>query len=200
MQTVTSMLVLRHGQSEWNAVGRWQGHADPALTDRGRAQARVAAEAIGAVDVIVSSDLQRAIETAAIIAEVLGVGPVVIEPDLRERDAGEWSGLTRAEIERQWPGYLERQERPPGFEPLEPFRARIHAGFDRIHSSYHGGDVLVISHGGVLYSLEDDHGLRGGRIPNLGGRHIVHHGDRLALGDRLVLVDDAALGSVPAQD
>ena len=104
---MTRVLLIRHGQSEWNADGRWQGQADPPLTDLGRHQAMHAARNLGAVDAIVASDLQRASETALIIAEALGVGPVVLEPGLRERDAGEWSGLTRAEIERDWPGYLD---------------------------------------------------------------------------------------------
>src|ERR671917_2105987 len=102
----TRVLLVRHGQSEWNAVGRWQGQADPPLSDVGRQQARSAARSLGALDAIFASDLQRATETAMIIAAELGVGPVVVDPDLRERDAGEWSGLTRAEIEERYPGYL----------------------------------------------------------------------------------------------
>src|SRR3954449_1914254 len=101
-----ALLLVRHGQSEWNAVGRWQGQADPPLTELGREQARLAARSLGALDAIFASDLQRATETALIISNALGVGPVVIDPDLRERDAGEWSGLTRSEIEEQYPGYL----------------------------------------------------------------------------------------------
>src|SRR5690606_40076504 len=103
---MTHLLLCRHGQSTWNAAGRWQGQADPPLSDLGRLQAQHAAKAVGAVDLIVASDLERARDTALIIAEAIGVGPVVIEPDLRERDAGEWSGLTREEIEAEWPGYL----------------------------------------------------------------------------------------------
>ena len=109
---MTRVLLIRHGQSEWNADGRWQGQADPPLTDLGRHQALHAARNLGTVDAIVASDLQRASETALIIAEALGVGPVVLEPGLRERDAGEWSGLTRAEIERDWPGYLDAPATP----------------------------------------------------------------------------------------
>ena len=105
---------MRHGQSEWNAIGRWQGQADPPLSDLGRRQAREAARAIGAVDAVWASDLRRAAETAAIISADIGVGPVVLDPDLRERDAGEFSGLTRAEIEERFPGYLEDDRRPPG--------------------------------------------------------------------------------------
>src|SRR4029078_7240591 len=85
------VLLARHGQSEWNAVGRWQGQADPPLSDLGRKQALVAADRIGTVDVIVSSDLERAVQTAFIISEALGVGPVITNELLRERDAGEWS-------------------------------------------------------------------------------------------------------------
>ena len=75
------------------------------------------------VDAIVASDLHRASETAMIIAKALGVGPVVLEPGLRERDAGEWSGLTRAEIERDWPGYLD----PPPADRHAAFGERARA-------------------------------------------------------------------------
>src|SRR3954449_978711 len=78
------VLFVRHGQSEWNALGRWQGQADPPLSDLGRAQARAAAHSLGALDAIFASDLQRAAETAAIISAAIGVGPVLVEPDLRE--------------------------------------------------------------------------------------------------------------------
>ena len=103
----TRVLLVRHGQSEWNAEGRWQGQADPPLTDLGRLQAREAAGALGTVDAVWASDLQRAVETATVIADQLGVGPVVVDPDLRERDAGEFSGLTRPEIAARFPGYLD---------------------------------------------------------------------------------------------
>ena len=74
---ITRLLALRHGESEWNALGRWQGQADPPLTDLGRLQAFHAARNLGVVDAIVASDLQRATDTARIISEALGVGPVV---------------------------------------------------------------------------------------------------------------------------
>src|SRR4051812_28738357 len=103
---MTRILLVRHGESEWNAMGRWQGQADPPLTDLGRRQAFAAAASLGTVDGIAASDLQRASDTAEIISNQLGVGPVVIDPRFRERDAGEWSGLTRHDIHRDWPGYL----------------------------------------------------------------------------------------------
>src|SRR3989442_14475718 len=117
-QTVASglvtcrVLLVRHGQSEWNAQGRWQGQADPPLSDLGRAQARAAARSLGSVDAVYASDLQRAAETAVIIAEQLGIGPVILDADLRERDAGDWSGLTREEIHERYPGYLPDNPHP----------------------------------------------------------------------------------------
>jgi len=187
---MTRLLLVRHGESEWNAVGRWQGQADPPLSPRGRRQARQAADAIGAVDVIVASDLERAAHTAAIISEAIGVGPVIIEPLLRERSAGAWSGLTRAEIDEAWPGYLTDHRRPPGFEPDDVLLARARAGLDRVHAEYAGADVLVLTHGGVVYAIEADAGLPFERLPNLGSRAAVHRGDRLELGPRARLVDE----------
>ena len=105
-RAMARILLVRHGESEWNSVGRWQGQADSPLSDLGRQQAKVASRALGQLDLVVCSDLQRAQVTAEIIASELGVGPVVIDAGLRERDAGEWSGLTRTEIHEQWPGYL----------------------------------------------------------------------------------------------
>ena len=186
---MTRMLLVRHGQSEWNAVGRWQGQADPPLSDLGRRQARRAADVIGAVDVIVASDLERAAHTAAIISEAIGVGPIVIEPLLRERNAGEWSGLTRAQIDEAWPGYLADHRRPPGFEPDDELLDRTRQGLDRIHTEYAGAEVLVLTHGGVVYALEADAGMPFERLPNLGSRRIVHRGRDLELGERLLLLD-----------
>ena len=107
------VLVIRHGQSEWNALRRWQGQADPPLTDLGLHQAAHAAQHVGAVDAIVASDLERSRITAEIVAEAIGVGPVEIDPGFKERDAGEWQGLTPDEIDEAWPGYREDGRRPP---------------------------------------------------------------------------------------
>jgi len=187
---MTRMLLVRHGQSEWNALGRWQGQADVPLSELGRRQARVAASVIGTVDIIVASDLERAAHTAAIIGETIGVGPVMIEPLLRERDAGEWSGLTRKEIDAGWPGYVDDHKRPPGFEPEDAFLERTHAGLVNVHTEYEGADVLIVTHGGVIYAFEREAGLPFQRLPNLGARQITHRGDGIDLGERLDLVAD----------
>jgi broad specificity phosphatase PhoE len=195
---MTRMLLVRHGQSEWNAVGRWQGQADPVLTDTGRHQARTAAERLGSVDVVVASPLLRALETAQILAESLGVGPVVTEAALMERDVGEWSGLTKDEIEQRWPGHLAEQRRPPGFEADDALLDRAADAVDRIAGTYSDAEVLVITHGGVVTTLERAHGLAFERLPNLGGRWLAHHGDGVALGDRVLLVDPDEM-TVPSQ-
>lgn len=192
------MLLVRHGQSEWNALGKWQGQADPPLSELGCKQAGLAADRLGAVDAIVASDLERAQYTATIISELLGEGPVVIEPDLRERDAGEWSGLTQKEIHAAWPGYLDDRRRPPAFEDEEPFLERVMRGLNRVHEQVGDGDALIVTHGGVIYAVERHLGADFERIPNLGARWITHHGDRIELGERVVLVDEDVL-TVPDQ-
>jgi probable phosphoglycerate mutase len=214
----TRVLLVRHGQSEWNALGRWQGQADPPLSDLGRRQARSAALALGSLDAVFGSDLQRAVETAVIIADALGVGPVVLDADLRERDAGEWAGLTRAEIDRDWPGYLDpppadkhtsfgaapagrsAQRRPPGWEPDSSVLARAERALYRIDSAVGGGDVLAVTHGGLIYVIEGHLGAGFARLANGAGRWIEVDGDRLHLGDRVLLVaDDGTPVTVPDQ-
>jgi broad specificity phosphatase PhoE len=187
-QPPTRVLLVRHGQSEWNAEGRWQGQADPILTDLGRLQAREAARALGAVDAVWASDLQRAVETAAIIADHLGVGPVVVDPDLRERDAGEFSGLTRPEIAARYPGFLDDGRRPPGWEPDESLVARALRALRAIAAEVPGGDVLVITHGGLVYALEQHLGEEFVRLANAEGRWLdVGPGATLRLGERVLL-------------
>ena len=184
----TRVLLVRHGQSEWNAEGRWQGQADPPLTDLGRLQAREAAGALGTVDAVWASDLQRAVETATIIADQLGVGPVVVDPDLRERDAGEFSGLTRPEIAARFPGYLDDGRRPPGWEPDEALVARAWRALHAIAAEVPGGDVLVITHGGLVYALEQHLGEEFVRLANAEGRWLeVGAGAALRLGERVLL-------------
>jgi broad specificity phosphatase PhoE len=198
MSTPTRVLLVRHGQSEWNASGRWQGQADPPLTNLGRLQAREAADALGALDAVWASDLQRAAETAVIIANGLGVGPVVLDEDLRERDAGEWSGLTRAEIEERFPGYLADHRRPPGWEDDERLLARALRVLHRIGEEVPGGDVVAVTHGGLIYNLEAHLGEDMTRIGNVEGRYVLVEGERLTLGERLMLAEPADV-TIPRQ-
>ena len=195
MVTTTRVLLLRHGQSEWNAVGRWQGHADPPLTALGRAQAVAASRSIGAVDAVVASDLLRANETAEIVAGQLGVGPVLVDVRLRERDAGEWTGLTRAEIDDRFPGYLAVGRRPPGWEDAETLAGRVLGALRDAQQAFPGGDVLAVTHSGVIRAIELSLNHDGGILPNLGARWIWVDAAGMALGDRIQLIDN---GSVAA--
>jgi probable phosphoglycerate mutase len=179
---VTRILLIRHGQSEWNESGRWQGQSDPPLTDRGRQQAFNASRSLGTVDAIWASDLQRAATTAAIIGNELGVGPIILEEDLRERDAGEWSGLTRSEIDDQYPGYLEPLEgttgegwvarRPPSWESDEALGTRVRRALLRIRDEVGPGEVLAVAHAGLIYLVERALGVEATRLANLDGRWI----------------------------
>ena len=187
---MTRLLVVRHGQSEWNATGRWQGRADPPLTDEGRRQSKVAGGALGTFDAVVASPLLRAAETATIIAERLGIGPVLTDPDLVERDAGEWQGLTRSQIQEGWPGFLDDGRRPPGYEPGDAMLARVLSALERISERMGDGDVLVVSHGGVVYALEETCGEPWKRLPNLGARWFELSGGDLSAGPRVDLVPD----------
>jgi probable phosphoglycerate mutase len=188
----TTLLLVRHGQSTWNAAGRWQGHADPPLSALGQEQARQAGARLasdGRVDAVVTSDLQRAHRTATLVAGVLGLDPVVDER-VRERDAGEWAGLTRDEIERDWPGYLAEHRRPPRFEDDATLLARVLPALADLGARHAGGRVLVVTHGGVVRTVERHHGTKAPPLANLGGRvvHVPVDGASLTTGDALLLV------------
>ncbi|MGI9603705.1 MAG: histidine phosphatase family protein [Acidimicrobiales bacterium] len=190
------VLLTRHAQSEWNATGRWQGQADPPLSDLGLEQAALAARSVGAVDGIVASALERARHTAEIIAELVGVGPVISSELLIERDAGEWSGLTRTEIEAEWPGYLDSGRRPPGYEGDQQLRERVLIGLAGVADHFgRPADVLVVVHAGVIYNVEALHGEPFERMPNLGGRWLEFDGGDWHLGPRVELLDPDHLTS-----
>lgn len=204
---------MRHGQSAWNASGRWQGWADPPLTELGRQQAWAAAASIGTVDAVVASDLQRAVSTAMVLSEVIGVGPVVIEQDLKERDVGEWTGLTRAEIAERWPGAFPTflagvaapgavPPTPPGGEPVDVVVDRVTAALRRVAELVGGpGEAVAVTHGGVIRAFERHLGRVPEPVANLGAVWIeVAEGGRLSLGERVLLVDPAEVTvTVPRQ-
>ncbi len=161
--TRTPMLLIRHGETPWNAAGRWQGHADPGLTSRGLAQARALAaalrdEAAGAWHRIVASDLARAQQTAEQIALALGL-PVDTDPRLRELDVGAWSGLTREQIRERDPETLRVFEsgdplvRPGGGESRQALRERAFDFARELASDRAGEAVIVVTHRGVVRAL-----------------------------------------------
>jgi len=148
---VATLLIARHGETDWNREGRWQGWADPPLNDTGRAQARRLAEELRDLpfDAAYSSDLRRARETAEIVAAPHGV-PVIEDPGLREIDIGSWSGLTRSEIQERFPA----GSRPDG-ETHEQHAARTREAVQRIARQNEGRRVLVVGHGGTIRSIHD---------------------------------------------
>jgi broad specificity phosphatase PhoE len=195
---VSRILLLRHGQSTWNAERRWQGWADPSLSDVGRAQARrvVAALLDAGIDAVVASDLARARETAAIVADGLGLGDVEIEPGLRERNVGAWSGLTSEEIEAKWPGQLDAWRGgtlaviPDGEGDISE---RVAAAVMRVLLSHPGGTVLAVTHGGVIRSMEQHLGVARSNVKNVGGRWVSLDGDgQMLAGDVVVLHEPGA--------
>lgn len=200
----TRVLLIRHGQSEWNLTGRWQGQSDPPLTDLGRSQARSASRSLGQVDAIWASDLQRAAETATIISGELGVGPVVLDAGVRERDVGEWAGLTRSEIDVQFPGYLPPLDakdargttvrRPPSWEPDESVIRRVTGVLQRIRIEVGPGEVLVVGHAGILYAVERALGGHGDRLGNLEGRWFELVGSKANWPEPTDLTELARLG------
>ena len=148
---MTTILLARHGETDWNRDGIWQGWADPPLNDLGRAQARELAEQLRHVpfDAVYSSDLQRARETAEIVAAPHGV-PVIADAGLREIDIGSWSGLTRAEIDERFPD----GKRSDG-ETHEQHGARVRAAVIRIARRHLGERILLVTHGGTIRSIHD---------------------------------------------
>jgi broad specificity phosphatase PhoE len=149
--------LVRHGESTWNASGLVQGQADgPALTTLGREQARVLARSIRRFPItrVVTSDLTRAVETASIIGRKLN-RPWELEPALRERDFGEAQGTPLRALPDEWSGLaddrvFDAEARPPGGESLRELSERVVDFFGRLAGEDHDGDVLVVTHGGVI--------------------------------------------------
>lgn len=172
------LLLVRHGESVWNAEGRWQGSADPPLSETGRQQATELADAVKdcGIDAIVSSDLDRAVETAQIVGGILGLDEPRIDARLRERDVGDISGHTRDEIEAKWPGLLEKwrtgelTQMPGGEDDITP---RVTAGLQAVAEEADGSVVLVVTHGGVIGAVDRWLGTEYRRVGNVQGRWLV---------------------------
>ncbi len=160
MSRPTEFILIRHGQSLWNANGRWQGHGDPSLSDKGRRQVADLGRALASEGIqhVISSDLLRAIETASILAEVWGLAPSR-DPRFRELDVGVWTGLTRAEIEeREGDALVRFDRREPdllagGAESRRQLRLRVRAAAAEIAARHPGERVALVTHLGVVRAL-----------------------------------------------
>jgi broad specificity phosphatase PhoE len=145
---VTTLLLARHGETDWNRELRIQGSSDIELNELGREQARTLAVELADVelDAIYASDLSRARDTAEAVAATKGL-PVRLDARLRERAFGSWEGLTREDVAERHAG-----ERHDG-ESDDEVRERVLAAIDAIAAAHPGQHVLVVSHGGALNTL-----------------------------------------------
>jgi broad specificity phosphatase PhoE len=153
-----TLYLARHGETDWNQLGRWQGQTDVDLNEAGRAQARVLAENVRGRGVVQlwSSDLSRARETAEIVGQVLGLPAVQVDAGLRERGFGCFEGLTRVECEARFPELWARyhsnlREVPTGGEAHTSVVPRMHAAMQRAAAGLSDGQAaLLVSHGAAI--------------------------------------------------
>ena len=163
MHAPATLYLARHGETDWNAAGRWQGQTDVPLNERGRAQAReLAALARGlGVAAVASSDLLRARATAEIVAAALGLEVGALHPDLRERCFGCFEGLTREEVAARhpeaWSRYLaDPGPAPPGGETRAELLGRLLPALAAAAASL-PAPLLVVLHGGSMRALLAEH-------------------------------------------
>lgn len=152
----TTLFLARHGETDWNAGRRWQGHADPPLNPLGREQAAGLACLLEPepLDAVYASDLRRAYETARLVADPRGLRVTTIR-ELREVDVGSWTGLTRDEIRHRFPEGFRRWAAFEGHgwddgESYEEMAERVVAALVRVAAHHPGGSVLVVTHGGPV--------------------------------------------------
>jgi broad specificity phosphatase PhoE len=160
---MTRVLLIRHGETAWNREERWQGHADVPLCDGGREQARLLASYLSGpayrdggrpIHVLYSSDLQRASQTAEVVARALGLEPRV-DAAWREIDVGRWAGSRHHEIREKfaddWRRIADGEDLPRGGgETFGGFSARIIAALERLRADHAHETVAVVTHGGVI--------------------------------------------------
>lgn len=156
----THLIAIRHGETEWNREGRYQGHLNSALNQEGMAQAQALGERLAGerFDVLLCSDLGRALQTAGVIAMRTG-HEIVVEPRLRERCMGIFQGLTRDEAQMRHPDEYARFRAPdpdyviPEGESVRQFFERCVACFAELAGRHAGLTLATVTHGGVLAML-----------------------------------------------
>lgn len=172
------ILLIRHGQTQWNVEGRWQGVLATSLNTNGFAQARALARALRLrpITAIYTSDLQRAVQTATVLGSVFKLTPIE-DARWRELNLGIFQGLTFPEIVKRYPHELGAMEANyldyeiPDGESRRMLQARAHAALEAIMERGHAGEVAVVTHGGTIRALllrlfEGSPSVRGIRIPN----------------------------------
>jgi broad specificity phosphatase PhoE len=156
---VTTVYLARHGESDWNAANRFQGHTDRPLTAAGRRQAEALADELAAsasLSAVYSSPLRRALDTAAVVGGRLGLTQVEVE-DLREVDVGGWTGLSRSEVELRHPDafkrWLEGGEGWDDGESLTDMSMRVIRALERLAQAHPDEEILLVSHGGPIRAI-----------------------------------------------
>jgi len=150
---MTTLVLIRHGQTDWNVEGRWQGQADPPLSEVGRRQAQCIGQCQHQFGfaALYSSDLRRSLETAQIIGKEMGL-EVILEPRLREVNLGQWQGMLSGDIAAQYPDAFRRWHespvsvQPPGGESIPSLAARVLEAIHEIIARHPGQRVGVVSH------------------------------------------------------
>lgn len=188
---VTTLLLARHGETDWNHDHRWQGHTGAPLNETGRRQAAELAARVTDVDAAYSSDAERAYETALVVASRHGL-QVEIDPRLREVDFGLWEGLTRAEIDERFRGGFSRwssgeSATPDGGESDEAMADRVLDALHDIAARHPRARVLVVTSGGPIRAVEAQ--LRG--IDQSTARRLIETVDNCSLLD--VVIHDGTL-------
>jgi len=158
---MTTLYLIRHGETQWNVEGRIQGHSNCPLNANGYAQARRVAQLMAnfSLQAIYTSDLDRAIETAAVIADCHP--PLTPRSDARLREVffGEWEGLTAEQVTAGWPREAAAwradslRHRPPGGETLETVQIRVSQAIANIITEYPRGEVAIVGHSGSLRAV-----------------------------------------------
>jgi broad specificity phosphatase PhoE len=156
---MTRILLARHGETDWNRDGRWQGHTDEPLNAVGLAQAEDLGAQVAtlAVDLLYSSDLARARQTAAAIERATGL-EAVIDADLREVDVGEWAGCNREQARARDPAWYQRWldgavEGYRGGETYVQLHERSVRAFRRVAAAAQGRTAVIVCHGGNIRAI-----------------------------------------------
>jgi broad specificity phosphatase PhoE len=150
---MTTLYLIRHGETDWNVQGRYQGQADPPLNARGIAQSEALVEALQEerLDTLCSSPLQRAAGTAHIVSQALRI-PLTVDDRFMEIHQGDWQTRLRSEIESLYPDRFRMWEarpwetRPPGGESIAEVQARVYAGVDALVARYPRQRVGLVTH------------------------------------------------------
>lgn len=187
------VVLVRHGESEWNAAHRWQGWIDVDLTERGIEQARargreLAGAARAPVAAVYCSDLRRAHHTAALIAAELGDLVAVTDPGFRERHGGAFQGLTTDELASVHPAAFAAWragtlDAPPGGESAAEVLARFDGALAAAHAAAPPGVLVIVTHRGVARLVARRSGGAGAAVlPNCGELWLRYDGATLSLG------------------